>query len=350
MPPTTTQLTTSARLLSYLAAYGRAYPRAWEQAEGMRLDRDGLPDWPDWCYLPMAGWYSIISHQRHGGGPLTMGDDTGDMAPLAALGAWRYTQGIYRYHPDILAALLDTPHDGDIPVDVLYRLPEWSVYIDLDGADIIEGLTGVWAYLEHDVNNNDHELRYVLDLSDGLVTGPIVHIGAWSVEHALFLTITEAQANILAGLAGPQYTDISAIAPDDATGREYASFVGRLLSLTLYLCTDEPEIDGHTPGSRPHYPEYKRTKHGMRLYPPDKPRIWRIGEQTGEMLLREATAVTYRPGHAGDHKSPRPHIRRAHWHGYWTGPLKPRDDGQEQRPRRFSCRWLPPIVVGAGEG
>ena len=36
--------------------------------------------------------------------------------------------------------------------------------------------------------------------------------------------------------------------------------------------------------------------------------------------------------------SPRPHIRRAHWHSYWIGPK----DGE----RKVILKWLPPVLVG----
>lgn len=34
---------------------------------------------------------------------------------------------------------------------------------------------------------------------------------------------------------------------------------------------------------------------------------------------------------------PKPHIRRTHWHGFWSGSM----EGQQ----RFGLRWLPPIAV-----
>ena len=37
-----------------------------------------------------------------------------------------------------------------------------------------------------------------------------------------------------------------------------------------------------------------------------------------------------------------PHVRRAHWHGYWTGP---RDN-----PTGLEIKWIPPIIVNASRG
>ena len=46
----------SCRPRDLLNAASRDYPSAWSQADEFRADRGaGLPDWPAWCYLPMAG-------------------------------------------------------------------------------------------------------------------------------------------------------------------------------------------------------------------------------------------------------------------------------------------------------
>ena len=55
-----------------------------------------LPHWPQWCYLPLFGAYAIVG----GGGtnrvPIDRAQHPG---VVAALAAWRMTQGIYRYDP-----------------------------------------------------------------------------------------------------------------------------------------------------------------------------------------------------------------------------------------------------------
>ena len=42
---------------------------------------------------------------------------------------------------------------------------------------------------------------------------------------------------------------------------------------------------------------------------------------------------------------PRAHVRRAHWHGFWTGPRDP----ERAEERRFDLRWLPPIPVAVDD-
>jgi hypothetical protein len=103
------------------------------------------------------------------------------------------------------------------------------------------------------------------------------------------------------------------------------------LSLVIYLCSKEPEYKG---GSSPSRPRPKRTKKGWRLFPASRPRVWAVGQDTGEAIARAHRQPSQQ---TGERTRPEPHIRRAHWHGFWVGPR-----GGE---RRFEYKWLPPIPV-----
>ena len=121
----------SARPREILATIGRAYPHLWPAVDRLRAMRaDDFPEWPDWCFLPMQGAYAILS----GGGdrrvPL---DRIHHVGIVAALAAWRVTQGVYRFDPAVAEAVAATPLEGELPTDLLYPLPEWCVYIETPG-------------------------------------------------------------------------------------------------------------------------------------------------------------------------------------------------------------------------
>lgn len=139
----------------HLIAAARLYPKAWQHVNEMRAGRGiDLPAWPDWCYLPIAGWYSIVCADA--GVPVLDHRHLkliGDIGRLAALGTWRMTQGVYRFDPELFAALVDTPITGDLPADLFYRLPEWCVYIETPGQQWLgTDLYGFFAHMEWDAN------------------------------------------------------------------------------------------------------------------------------------------------------------------------------------------------------
>lgn len=322
----------------------RDYPGAWQALDAFRADkgRNGLPDWPAWCYLPMAAAYAVVS--GCGAGRVSI-DRAGDVARMAALSAWRMTQGIYRFDPAVFEAVRDTPVDGDIPADVLYRLPEWCVYVETPGMQAFGGpLHGAWVHLEWDANDGRTELRLLLDTDVGLHPIPL-HLGRWSLAESLERMQAEAVRHGFGRVLSAQAP--GGVLPPDAAAGAMRPVVEPIVSLVLYLCSQAGEIgDG---SRRPGNPEPKRTKRGWRLFQADRPTTWDVGLRLGAALRRAYQAEQTGSG-GGEHAGPRPHIRRAHWHGFRSGPMK-RADGSDipTAERRFDLRWLPPIAVAMGD-
>lgn len=316
-----------------LAAVGRVYPQAWQQADAFRAMRGReLPRWPDWCYLPLHGAYAIVS----GGGDRRVPVERAHhIAIVGALAAWRMGQGVYRYDPDLAAALDSTPMPSDLPTSVLYRLPEWGVYLETPGLRAPSGrpLLGAWVSLDWDEGGAD-ELRLVLDtdtpLDPDLRTLEVIPLllGSGSISDAIARMLQSAQMQASAqGQRLPP--DMLTEAPAHVAERLWP-----LLSRVLYLCADEPDM-----AKRPTRPEPKRVKGGWRLFPAAGLRVWPVGERIGAAIRRaqEADAAAEREALASGRARPRPHVRRAHWHSYWRGPR----DGE----RTLIAKWQPPIAV-----
>jgi hypothetical protein len=322
---------TPERLQSYIAEYSRRFPDAWQWFDKFRADR-GSKDfysWPSWCYCPLAGAYAILSR----GGTLSI-NQVREVGILGALGAWRVTKGIYRYDPDMFAALWETEMDGNLPVDVLYHLPEWCVYIYAPAGTQAFGrsLYGWFAYLEYDINVNHPELRIVIDDGERLTPFTAHLLAKKTLLQCIADMIAEARTNYIAATGD---------APDfDGHAEWLAESFAPLVSVTLYLCSISADIeDAQRRKERPANPAPVKTKRGPRIFAASNPTTWDVGYRIGASL-RLARHEPSEPGD-GHHASPRPHIRRAHWHSYWTGP--------RAGERRIVLKWLPPIPIGAGE-
>ncbi len=151
------------RQTRHLAQVTARYPDAWRAVERYRQMRgQDVPAWPGWCYVPMAGAASIV---RDGSDAPLSDEESSWVGIVAALAAWRATQGIYRWHPEILSAVWTTPLDGEIPVEVLYRLPEWCAYLETPSVGPA-ALQGAYVHLEGDGSTEDAQLRVLLDWED----------------------------------------------------------------------------------------------------------------------------------------------------------------------------------------
>lgn len=261
-----------------------------------------------------------------------------DAARLAALAAWRMTQGIYRFDPAVYEAVRDTPVAGDIPHELLLRLPEWCVYLETPGLHFgAAPLQGAFAHLEHDVNNGRRELRLLLDTDEAggaLLTPWPLHLGPWTLAESI------ARAMDVARDANPSHR---ALARRGAAEEALRACFEPLVSLLLYVCTQSDEITGRR--GAPGNPDPVRTRrNGWRLFPAEGPRTWDVGVRLGA-ALRRAYAAEETGASGATRGAVRGHIRRAHWHTYLRGPRK-RDGAPVPSDQRIvDLRWMPPIAV-----
>lgn len=118
---------------------------------------------------------------------------------------------------------------------------------------------------------------------------------------------------------------------------EYRQTFSSMLQLLLYICSDEPDM-----------PEIEHPQRRMRLSggvrAPEAPRVWDVGVRISTAIRRfnGRAAVAIESGAASSgHASPRPHVRSAHWHTYWTGPR------YAVFPlRKPVMRWIQPLPIG----
>lgn len=342
------------RLAGHLRECHRRYPQAWRQIDKLRSMRDKLGGWPEWCFCPLSGAFAVVAEQEK----VSVEDlarrrgyeRTADVSRIGALSSWRASQGIYVIDDDVREAVMGTPVDGALPVEILMRLPEWCCYIPtpgwhFDGGDSFESreISGFFAHLEEDTYDRRVELRILLDL-DGddpweRLSPEILHLRRGG-------TIEDGWAGVLAEmrkhLDHEKYRDSEAYrALERASFDKAKRLMAPATSLLLYLCSQTAEYREGTRQQfgRPSRPTPKKTKDGWRLFPPDRPKIWMVGERIGEAIRRGRQAA--REWESGDRKGPRPHVRRAHWHSFWSGP--------RSGERRISLKWLPPIPVAMEE-
>lgn len=318
-----------------LKAFTARNPGIWKYVEDVRAERGKyFNDWPEWCYLPVSATYTYVlrdSLPRNLSEELFAAPEVSqkisDASLASALAAWRVGRGYYHFDPDLAAALAETSLEGDLPVELFYRLPEWCVYLDLEGIAPDWG-HGVFVYLESDYDSGVPELRLYFDAEPVMFCVPL-HLTHKSIDGMLAESDALGAANAL--LSG----DPDVIALHKTAKREFTprrmELLRPVLNLVMYLCDTDAEYKG---GGRPSRPAMIKTKRGLRLFPAATTRLWEVGQKTGE-LLRKARQFTP----PEERNAPRPHLRRAHWHTYRVG----------EKRQGFRVRWLHPILVGKWE-
>ena len=276
-----------------------------------------------------------------------------EAARLATLATWRVSKDIYNFDDTVFEELWGTPITGDIPVDILRRLPTLCAYVAFPAPRDVQGDGVAHGFFVH---LNYHEMTPVLIMA--LDHGPVDRIDAEHISLGTYplqllpgsdllqsLTTMHQQAQKMQD--SEWFSEYNGMVQPETT----KPVLEPLLSLTLYLCSASAEMKARDPlrGLR-QKPIIKKTKDGVRMFPPEQPQIWDVAFRIGATLRAAAAATATGPSSrdaGGTHASPRPHIRRAHWHSYWTGPMA-RVGEMQPTAREIVLKWIPPIPVAMG--
>lgn len=298
--------------------------------------------WPGHCWLPAT----LVTPGLVADLSLEVRDMAADLclppvSQLVGLAAWRNAPLVVRFDDDIAGALIDTPLQGEIPVDLLRRLPAPSLFLDMPWLG--EGC-GTWVSMD----SSHHNGGVGVEDQDELILTTIDATGMAMVDY-LRLDQTSVEASLAASRRDINATLVSLADQDKADagcreryGRSLAQLLAEVASLLLYLCSDEPDtarlaLDRTiTPRSTVAASAVAMTvlDVGVRLGA-----VLRAGNDT---LVHPTTADDVEADGTGRAvRRPVAHMRRAHWHTYWTGPRS------DPALRVAKLRWVHMIQVGA---
>lgn len=349
------------RVLEHMGHHRRWHPEAFEAAE-RSWNRYLAGEEPSGLLCGPAGEAAV----KHGGDEwLEMALEKGMLYTvaaaqelgylLAAHAGWRFSKGVYVYDETVFRALWETPLEGNVPAEALRRLPEHCVYVAVPGwaekPDLLSGLRGFHAYVEPHARS----LVLVPDRDDVESPGSFV-AHSYVVPLEAGATIEESLRRMHERLVENARSEENwvVLAVQDylhhgGYRRGEAREVARLVSVLLYVCSENPEVEGVGRASRPSPPAIRRTKkRGATVLAAQEPTEWRVGWRLGERIRREERSPgsgSVAVGAAPSGARKRAHIRRAHWHSFWRGPRDP----SRADERELVVRWIPPLAINARE-
>lgn len=297
------------------------YEKIFRQGRGTDLPAE---EWPDWCGLPMSAVQAMLSMEQTD--PLRI---AAEMPQLTAALLWRQSRIIYRYDPTLETALAEQPLEGDLPREALYAMPYHCIFVERFVTLRSVPCEGFFAWMEYDNPHRTPELRllYLPKGDTAPLSQPVILAG--SLDDAV-KALGESAIERGGDMMPPSLR--SMMEHNGALTVVPRAEIRAAINLLLYLCSEAPDIPDA---------ENIRTKRS-RYYDgtPKRSATAEVGARVGAALRAAAAAAPAeeRPAAQHAHASPVPHIRRAHWHHFWTGP---RDSAE----RRLILRWIPPTPV-----
>lgn len=297
--------------------------------------------WDKQILIPYAEWLSPLLDISKP--DWKKGLKEGDMMPIngidftsiCTIGTWRYSKGIYKVDDLIAKNLLKTDISIKIPSTLLLNQPEWSIFVDTTNFDIFlkdKKVIGFWSNI-----NCFHTATSTYSDQNFLIITPLFESGfAEMLSVSILLNpnknqtieeITDSIPKILGKFAEPNSRTNEQIT-------EINDFKKRVVQILLLICQPEPDLSEDkkqiTALNNRTYPV--KIKSQLRLFEAKKIRRFDVGLRIGNEL-RQSIADYLNSG-----KKVEPHLRRAHWHGYWKG-------SQKQNEQIFFYKWIPPILV-----
>lgn len=321
--------------LNALRAVEQRYPNVWSLADDLQSQFKTAGKHREGSVFSDAEGH-MLSYRLQGA---SKPNQAFHPALFGALVSWRPTKGIYRFHPALYEALIETDLDGEIPSSLLLRMPGYAVYIETPASENMPyPIEGFFAYLSRMGKQDELQIVALLkqdeqshDKDPAPLRDVILYslpLGNHPVSDLLRLHFERGEAE--ASETGTPKRKYSEIADDTKLIIEHV--VSSILSLLLYLCSEQPEIDNWTP------PEPKAKFFGTkrRLLAAKEAMSWDVGLRIGAALDLSAKQDRESANEGGSGITVRPHIRRAHWHSFWVG---------KRGAQTLSLRWLPPIAV-----
>lgn len=318
--------------LALLKQIAAAYPKAWAQMEMFHNEKgkQGLPSWPDWCYAPMSAALAVTM----GSVPDTFDNrivSVHDAQIVMAIAPWRLSKEVFVMDTEMQELLFEQADDLKLNPELLLHLPYACFYIQFASGTIFHDIAyhGVFVHLEYDSDREERELRLLYLTESGETIGVPIHIDAKTIEDSIQMVGEEAYRN----LPEDKYEFRKALLEETESRQQTAYFYKQTLQLVLYLCAQNADI---TPSSEQTF--YTRRSSILKDRYAEI-RKWNVGVRIGSAVRAHRSIANSQKKSGTTHASPRPHIRRGHWHHFWTGSKT------DQGARKLVLKWVAPTFV-----
>lgn len=250
---------------------------------------------------------------------------------------------------NLYTELVATPFDGQIPISVLDKFPNFSVYLKLSIPAKFNAqsgevcVIGMWVSVGQNKTMDTGEMQKA-----AFVTLHCLQ-KHHSDEHPYPL-ITPTAIPLKGGMTLEEFVFREKLLPNSkykvVGSDEYKGMqidldtMKRDLNVVLYLCSTNLDVVDISPTVKRHpfkvlFSAKKKGK--FKILPAIKSKIFTLGASLSKALKEQESICS-----KSETAPIRPHVRRAHWHGYWTGPRTGQQD--------YILKWIPPTLIGTHNG
>lgn len=240
---------------------------------------------------------------------------------------WKSCKHVYLFNDVLSKSLSEMPLQDDMPMDALSKIPYPVLYCQTPGITFARGFcVTVDEYLHFDDSMN------VVKKEKHLIVKLFPRVAATNISSVNFYlslerkTLKDAFAEMDDGDAFLNLTT----SDTDKDGMK--ALMASVINHLLYIISENSD-------QRVVYKSSGKAKRRT-----TKATVHEAGAIVGRKLFQASIVYRHKEEHEGCGRSPRAHVRRAHFHHYWTGSKKSKE-GQQ-----LIVKWLNPILVNTDMG
>lgn len=301
-----------------LQSINEKFPNLWNDIDKFRYDQNQY--WHPSVFMPLVLWQKFFRIYFP-----SMSDDRriGFTHLISSLAAWRPGQDIIRFEDDDFNNLITTPFKGRLPVSILERVPAWCVYIESPEILVINKMwKGFFLSLEVFQKPELKLLRLLFLAEDMMTYHYVIPLKDWDLCSA-----TGAVNRLIIKKYG---------VPGIDRRQKVERGIFQAVNLLMRMCASGFVSQKHQSFNMTNKAHSGTDKKDWRFFAADRPHIHVIGADHGSQTIKG------RSGYPCNRNAPKPHMRRAHFHAYWSGSIK-------EGTRKLNLRWLPPIPIAMKE-
>ena len=219
--------------------------------------------------------------------------------------SWSTSKQVFTFDKDFYYMLQETPLEK-IDVSVLKSLPFHTFYIDMENLELGNNGKDISGVFVHLLENSSYYMLFVLVCTSDLCISP----------HRWML------------LKNMDFLDV-----DNRQIRQ--RFFCGIINAILYLCAENKIVEENLETKR----TYRKSNIVRNKY--SEIRKWDVAVRVGNVIRsyqKESTNESVKAGSENRH-SPRPHMRKGHWHRYRVGVGK----------KEIAIKWISPILVNGNK-
>lgn len=320
----------------------KKFPGIWHKIEKEAIKQQNHDIASD-CYIPSGIITSILCTDYK----LNILEAQNYVPAITSVASWRFNKRIYSFDRSVAEEIMKSyNHESAIPVEIFEQMPYNCLYLEVKNTPLSAFIT-----VDMDTDGNKALLFYAptskrtasLSLKSKSIAECIK-----DEKNQLMKFLDLNRQKIELSNIGITKENIQIQYQKELSDK--LNFLGMLLPLVLYLCAENAEIEYNgTSVNKDSFPSPSVNSYSNVNSKPTKPKRMDVGIKLGRTIrfYKNDNAETQKSAkksvsHIGTdkriHLQKSPHVRKGHYHHFWTGSTK-------DNTRSLKLKWVAPSFV-----